>query len=101
MVWHRSCPPKSGPPLAEKHMAIVYILFSETTNKIYTGSSHENDFSVRLKSHNAGKVRSTKFGKPWKLIHKEDFLTYNEARKRELFLKTGAGRNWIKNSVKI
>ena len=60
------------------------------------GSSHEENANSRLNSHNSGKTKSTKFGRPWVIIHEETFLTYTEARKRELFLKTGQGRKWIK-----
>jgi len=82
-------------------MAITYIIFSQKTDRIYIGASHEDNVSNRLKAHNSGKVRSTKFGKPWKLIRMEKFHTYTEARKREIFLKTGVGRNWLKNNVEI
>ena len=63
--------------------------------KFYVGSSHFNDESKRISDHNSGNVRYTKSGRPWKLIHLEIFDTYTEARKRELFLKTGIGRKWI------
>ena len=49
-----------------------------------------------MAEHNAGKVRSTKLGVPWKLMHTERYNTYTEARKRELFLKSGRGRELIK-----
>ena len=77
-------------------MACTYILRSAKTDKFYIGSSHEDNAYSRLKSHNSGKTRSTKFGRPWVIIHEETFLTYTEARKREIFLKTGQGRKWIK-----
>lgn len=77
-------------------MACVYILYSESKNNFYTGSSRKNDSKVRLKSHNSGKVKSTKSGRPWTLIHIEKYFIYKEARKREIFLKSGMGRKWIK-----
>jgi len=77
-------------------MPIVYIIFSESTNKFYVGSSHEDDISARLNSHNRGAVRSTKNGRPWVAINLENFSNYTDARKKELFLKSGAGRNWVK-----
>jgi hypothetical protein len=33
---------------------------------------------------------------PWKLFFFEDYPTRSLARKREVFLKTGEGRSWIK-----
>ncbi|MFC1651550.1 GIY-YIG nuclease family protein [Patescibacteria group bacterium] len=77
-------------------MACVYILYSKSKNKFYTGSSRKNNSRTRLKSHNIGKVKSTKSGRPWILIHTKIYSTYREARKREIFLKSGAGRKWIK-----
>ena len=77
-------------------MAITYIIFSKLKNQFYVGSSR-TDSPDRLKAHNGGKVRSTKSGCPWVEIAKELFDNYTEARKRELFLKSGVGRQWINN----
>ncbi|VAX37104.1 hypothetical protein MNBD_UNCLBAC01-1613 [hydrothermal vent metagenome] len=77
-------------------MAFIYILFSKSKNKFYTGSTHEDSSEKRLQAHNFSKTRSTKAGIPWKVIYEEKYLNYTEARKRELFLKTGVGRAWIK-----
>ena len=76
-------------------MAETYILFSKKSNKFYVGSSRDSA-KQRLEAHNKGKTRSTKFERPWVLLHVERYETYTEARKRELFLKTGVGRQWIK-----
>jgi len=81
-------------------MAIAYILRSEKNQKFYTGSSRFDDAKIRLSAHNVGKVRSTKHGRPWKLVHTECFEKYTEARTREIFLKTGVGRNWIYNQFR-
>jgi putative endonuclease len=81
-------------------MACTYILFSEKTGKFYTGSTHEDDSVIRLYAHNSGKTKSTKFGQPWKLVYEEKYITYTEARSREIFLKTGVGRKWIHENLK-
>jgi len=36
---------------------------------------------------------------PWQLIHKEKYSTRGEAMKREKFLKSGRGREWIKANI--
>lgn len=74
-------------------MYFVYVLFSHKLNKRYIGSSH--NVEKRLIEHNLGKSKFTKAGIPWKLIYKESFLTNKEARKRELFLKSGVGRKFL------
>ena len=76
-------------------MAIVYILYSDKTEKFYIGSSRETDADTRLDAHNCGRTRSTQYGRPWRLIYTENLPDYTEARKRENFLKSGQGRKWF------
>jgi putative endonuclease len=78
-------------------MACIYVLKSEISGKIYTGSSKNDSPSKRIKAHNSGKNRSTKSGGPWELVYKETYYSYTKARTRELFLKTGRGREILKN----
>lgn len=75
-------------------MYYVYILKSTLNNKIYKGSTE--DLKIRLECHNKGKVKSTKAYRPWILIYYEAFLLKSDARREELFLKTGKGRERIK-----
>jgi putative endonuclease len=75
-------------------MFTVYILKSEVTHKHYYG--HTKDLLQRLKAHNSGKVRSTKSGRPWKVIHQEEFPTKSEAYQRELFFKSIDGYNFLR-----
>jgi len=79
-------------------MFYVYILKSLKNGRYYTGST--NDLKRRLVEHNSGGSKYTKLTRPFVLVHKEEFNTRKEAVVRELFLKTGAGRNWIKNNLK-
>jgi putative endonuclease len=46
---------------------------------------------VRLRYHNAGRVRSTKHRVPFELLYKEAYATRAEARAREKHLKSYAG----------
>ena len=77
-------------------MPCTYILYSQSSTKFYVGSSRNESAVIRLKSHNAGKTKSTKSGRPWVVAHEEEFATYKEARQRENFLKMGQGRKWIR-----
>ena len=52
----------------------------------YVGSA--GDVQKRLKQHNAGEVRSTKFRAPFKLVYVEEHSTAFIARAREKELKT-------------
>ena len=62
--------------------------------KTYVG--HTNDLLRRMFEHNSGKVKTTKRYKPLNLIYKETYQTREEARAREVYFKTSAGRKKIK-----
>lgn len=79
----------SGSPAAagSKTMFYVYVLQSIKDKNIYTGFS--SNLRQRIKQHISGKVTSTKYRLPLKLIYYEAFLSEKDARKRELYLKGG------------
>ncbi len=77
--------------------AYIYILRSQKDNGIYIGSTR--NLIERFKLHSSGKVKSTKNRRPFLLIYFEEFDDYREAFKRESYLKTGTGRDWIKQNV--
>jgi putative endonuclease len=72
----------------------VYVLKSEDTGRLYTGMT--KDLSSRLSFHNSGKVRSTKAYRPWTLVYYEDCNNQAQARKREVYLKSGFGRKFLR-----
>jgi len=49
--------------------------------------------------HNLGKVGSTNNFKPFILIFYEAHISRYDAAKREKFLKTGWGKQWIKKTL--
>jgi putative endonuclease len=63
----------------------VYILYSDRTGKRYIG--HTNDLDKRFKEHNAGRVKSTKAGLPWRMIAYKEYFSRSEARWVERSLK--------------
>jgi len=64
----------------------LYILKSDKTGKYYIGSSDNPQRRLETQ-HNAGFVRSTKNGIPWKLIFKQEYVNLPMARKIEYKLK--------------
>jgi len=69
---------------------VVYWLISEDGKRTYVGSS--NDIKRRIEEHKNKKVTSTKnFGKLKGCIL-EDFCSLVEARHREKYWKSAAGR---------
>lgn len=75
----------------------TYVLKSKKDGKLYIGSS--GDIKTRLKAHNAGQVESTKLRRPLELIYFEACTSEQKAEKRELYFKTGFGREFLKNRV--
>lgn len=78
-------------------MYFVYILKSCITNRTYTG--YTEDVDKRLSEHNSGDSFYTRQYRPWSLIYKEIFSTKGDAIKREKYLKSAAGRKWIKKTL--
>ncbi len=74
----------------------IYVLRC-ADNSLYIGSTR--DINTRIHAHNKGKVKTTKKNRPFKFIYSEEFKNYSEARKRELYLKTGTGRDWLKKKL--
>jgi putative endonuclease len=56
-----------------------------------------NSIERRLDQHNKGKNRSTKQYKPFELIYTETFKTRTEARNKEIYLKSGIGKEFLKS----
>jgi len=79
----------------EKMKWSVYCLSSLIRNYIYVGLT--DNIPRRIKQHNDGKEQTTKPYRPFKLIHLERFETRVEARVREKFLKSGVGKEWLRN----
>jgi len=79
-------------------MYYVYILKSLKDNKFYTGFS--KDLRRRVAAHNAGLNTSTAKRAPLVLIYYEAYRNEKDARLREHFLKTGKGRENIKDQIK-
>ena len=55
------------------------------------------DAIKRLNEHNHGKNRYTKGHIPWEIIYSEEQPDWKTARIREKYLKSAAGKKWLKN----
>jgi putative endonuclease len=76
----------------------VYAIQSKVDKRLYIGLS--KDVEKRVKSHNNGETFSTKGYRPWALVYKEEIGERKQAREREKYLKSGAGKEYIKNKIK-
>jgi len=75
-------------------MVIVYVIESIADKTWYTGMT--KDINQRVKDHNAGKNRFTKGHRPWSVIYTEQHPDWITARAREKYLKSAAGKTWLK-----
>ena len=75
----------------------VYIIASKEGYK-YTGMTE--DLELRLKQHNDKTLSFwTKRGTSWQLKYKEEFDNKTDALKREKWLKSGVGRDYVKKML--
>lgn len=75
-------------------MHYVYVLKSELYLKYYIGCT--GDLDKRLIRHNEGLSKYTKKYKPWNVIYSEAYIDKFAAFRREKYLKSHAGRNFLK-----
>jgi len=75
----------------------TYILQSEKDNKFYYG--YTKNLKLRIEQHNNGRVKSTKFRTPLKIIYYEACLSKEDALQREKFFKTFYGTMFIKKRL--
>ncbi len=82
-------------------MYYTYVLLCQnikcTIKEFYIGSTE--DLKNRLKEHKTGEVKTTKNFDTVRLIYYEVCLNKTDARKRELQLKTGFGRGYLKRRL--
>lgn len=78
-------------------MYYVYALKSLKTNELYIGLSRDPE--KRLKEHNAGCTPSTYNKRPYVLIYQETADNRKQAREQEKKLKSGSGREYLKQFI--
>ena len=76
----------------------VYTLLSLKDKRFYTGFTI--DLRDRISRQMRGEVKSTTNRRPLKLIHYEYFINKQDAKAREVFLKSRFGRNNLKAALK-
>jgi len=85
-------------PVRDHAMFYVYVLRSKKDNKWYTGSTE--DLRKRFIEHQKGQSFATKSRVPWELIYYEACLNEQDARSREIYLKSGMGKRYLNNRLK-
>ena len=80
-------------------MFTVYVLRSQKREYWYVGLTA--NLERRVTEHQDGRERTTKPYRPFDLVHTENFTTRPEARKREKYLKSGSGKEWLKTPAGV
>ncbi|MGD9931491.1 MAG: GIY-YIG nuclease family protein [Mangrovibacterium sp.] len=73
----------------------IYLLESQKSGKWYVGLSSNPE--GRLKQHNQGKSHFTKGHIPWVLLYSEKIGDLKDARQKEKYYKTAAGKKKLKS----
>ena len=71
----------------------MYLLQSRRDQGLYTG--YTGDLRRRFREHANGNVASTQSRRPFRLIYYEAYLLEADAKGRERFLQSGAGRRLL------
>ena len=64
-------------------------------NHLFVGMT--NDLSRRFQQHQSGKNATTKPYRPFKIIYTEKFALRVEVRRREIYLKSGIGKEFLRS----
>ena len=75
----------------------AYVIGSEDTSYLYKGATR--DLKKRLTAHLLGKISRTKNRRPLIMVYYKYFEDFSDARKHEIFLKQGQGREWLKQHI--
>ena len=78
-------------------MYTVYVNKDESNN-FYKGMT--NDLSRRMNEHRAGRTQTTRRMRNFEIVYTEEYGTFAEARTRELYLKSAAGRRFLKSKLR-
>lgn len=81
------------------HYYYTYVLLSLKDGMFYTG--YTRDVQERFKWHSNGWVDCTMHRRPLLLIYFEACLSQKDALARERYLKSGMGKRYIRNRLKV
>ena len=65
----------------------VYVIGSYKNYRLKTYVGYTNNLKKRLDLHNKGKGAKSTRGRVWRVIYTEKYVTENEAKSREYYIK--------------
>ena len=75
----------------------VYILWSESLEKYYVGST--NDLEDRVYRHNSGQGKFTSKGMPWELVWNYECVNRSEAVRMENTIKKRGIKRFLSDNI--
>jgi putative endonuclease len=84
--------------VAQKMKSFLYILKSEKSGFFYVGST--TNLNTRLKFHNYGLGKATRYRRPYKLVFYQEFDNIKLAQKAEAKIKSWKRKNFIEKIIK-
>ncbi|MCE3279582.1 MAG: excinuclease subunit [Bacteroidetes bacterium] len=80
-------------------MFIVYIIYSRSLEKYYTGQT--NNIQDRLLRHNSGQGKYSKNGMPWEMVWTSQVATRSEAMKLENQIKKQGAKRYLERNSSL
>ncbi len=80
-------------------MHYTYVLRSDADGRFYIGAT--KDLRARVAAHEQGRVRSTAYRRPLRLVYYEACLSPDDAYRRERYLKSGRGGRHLRQRLII
>ena len=77
----------------------VYVLRSFKDGFLYVGNT--NNLEARIKRHNGGAEKSTRYRRPFELIYFEEYFSRVEAMRREKYFKSPKGGVELKHKLGV
>jgi len=78
-------------------MHYTYVLRSDADERFYIGAT--NDLRARVEAHERGRVRSTAYRRPLRLVYYEACVNADDAFRRERYLKSGRGGRYLRQRL--
>jgi putative endonuclease len=60
---------------------------------------YSEDAVRRLEQHNAGRVKATRYRRPYRLVFQEFYPTETNARQREYYIKSQKSRKFLEGLI--
>ena len=78
-------------------MHYTYVLRSDADGRFYIGAT--KDLRARVAAHEQGRVCSTAYRRPLRLVYYEACLSPDDAYRRERYLKSGRGGRYLRQRL--